>query len=182
MYLPNYVLFLFSTNILLLIAEDQFAMVLKLARVIPIFKAALREIIKNYRSISTQVVLSKILEKLLYKRLNRYFGSRTVLIHFQYGFRENSNTEHAILQFKDLPMILYIIQNVRFAVYIDLSKAFHTVNHNIMLRKLQRIGLRGIEFLSVLRPISPTVISTLWLMARFRHRELLIQVFLRDRI
>ena len=125
------------------ITEGQFPNILKVARVIPIFKAGLREIINNYRPISTLGVISKIFEKLMCKRLNSYLRSRNILVKTQYGFRENSSTEDAILEFMDYTYDAIHNSECLFAVYIDLSKAFDTVNHNTLLKKLQHIGIRG---------------------------------------
>ena len=83
------------------IAEGSIPEVLKMTRVIPIFKAGLREIINNYRPISTLGFLSEMLKMLKFSRLNNFLQSRKILMKSLYVFRENSNTENAILEFMD---------------------------------------------------------------------------------
>ena len=112
-----------------LIAEGQFPKILKIARVIPIFKAELREIIYNYHPISTLRVLTMIFEKIMWKRLNNDLRSRKILMKSQYCFRENSYTEEAILEF-----MVYAYDSTHnleclIAVYVYLSKGFDTINH-----------------------------------------------------
>ena len=125
------------------IAEGQFNEILKIARVILIFKAGLREIIINYRPISTLRVLSKIFENLMCKGFNNYLRSRKMLLKSRYGLRENSKTEDRILEFLDYAYDSIHNSECLIAVYVDLSEAFDTVNHKIMLKKLQHIGVRG---------------------------------------
>ena len=70
---------------------------LKIAKVIPIFKAGDATAPSNYRPISLLSIFNKIFEKLIYKRLNSYLISKEIISESQYGFREKHSTEHAIL-------------------------------------------------------------------------------------
>ena len=77
------------------------------------------------------------------KRLNNYVRSHKLLMKSQYGFRESSNSEDAILEFMDYAYDSIHSSEYLIAVYIDPSNAFDTVNQKVMLKKLKYIGARG---------------------------------------
>lgn len=117
---------------------------LKIAKVSPIFKADDKLLVNNYRPISVLPVFSKILEKIVYNRLIEYLNRMNILTDKQFGFREKHSTFMAILNIIDKISDEIDNKNLSLGVFIDLSKAFDTINHKIMLNKLYHYGIRGI--------------------------------------
>ncbi len=116
---------------------------MKLAKVIPIYKAKSREEFNNYRPISLLSNVSKVLEKVVHKRLYSYLIRNKILYDKQYGFRPKRSTINAITDFTAdvLPSLDGRLKCL--SVYLDLSKAFDTINHGILMDKLQYYGIRG---------------------------------------
>ena len=99
---------------------------LKVGKVVPLHK---RDSPSNYRPISILSVFPKILEKLMYSRLYKFLDHFKILYPLQFGFHENHSTTHALLSLSE--SIKQSIDNGRFGcgVFLDLQKAFDTVNH-----------------------------------------------------
>ena len=117
---------------------------LKIALITPIFKANESNLFENYRPISVLTCFSKLLEKLMYKRFYNYVEKHQILSEHQFGFRSNRSTEHAILELSNKISKAIDKGEYTIGVFLDLSKAFDTVNHGILLKKLQHYGIRGI--------------------------------------
>jgi hypothetical protein len=117
---------------------------MKIAKVIPLFKSDDKRVINNYRPISVLPIFSKIIEKLMHKRLSKFLDKNKILTQSQYGFRRGRSTELAILNMIDKVTEAVDQKNDCVGVFLDLSKAFDTIDHGILLRKLYLLGIRGV--------------------------------------
>ena len=116
---------------------------LKLAKVIPIYKKDDPSLITNYRPISLLPSISKILEKIVHKRLFNFLKQNKALIPNQFGFRKDHSTDYAILHLYDKIVNSLSKREHTVAIFMDLSKAFDTIDHQTLLYKLNVYGIRG---------------------------------------
>ena len=116
---------------------------LKIAKISPIYKKENPHIADNYRPISLLPVISKIFEKVVFIQVYDYFVENKLLYDSQYGFRKRHSTELAALEFIDKIATHLDQGKLPLAIFLDLSKAFDTIDHSILINKLEYYGIKG---------------------------------------
>ena len=116
----------------------------KLAKIAPIFKKGDKHSLNNYRPISVLSTFSKIFEKLIYTRLMSFLCKRKILYDRQYGFRKSHSSYMALLDFTNTISQAFENKQFMIGIFLDLSKAFDCINHNILLEKMYFYGIRGL--------------------------------------
>ena len=116
---------------------------LKTAKIIPIHKGGKVDDLTNYRPISILPCLSKIYERAMYDRLINFLNSNNILSNNQFGFRKNLSPKLAITKLID--SVIQDLGKEKFivSVFLDLKKAFDTLDHEILLSKLHHYGIKG---------------------------------------
>ena len=123
-----------------------FPTLLKTAKIIPIHKKDSKSNFTNYRPISLLSNLDKILEKLMYSRLSTFLNIKDIIYPLQFGFRQNYSTSHALIHLTETIKEALDQGKYGCGIFVNLQKAFDTVDHNILLGKLKHYGITGVGY------------------------------------
>ena len=116
---------------------------MKIARIIPILKKDDSQDCNNYMSISLLPNISKLFEKLIKNRLSKFLGDNKCLFSRQFGFRNKHSTNHALIDLTETIRKALDDNEFSCGLFLNFKKAFDTVNHKILLKKLEHYGVRG---------------------------------------
>ena len=117
----------------------------KLTKITPIHKKGDNHSVENYRPISLLPSISKLFEKVVYDQIYTYFTNNKYFCPNQHGFRKMHSTEHAVMEVADRILTELDKGNTPLAIFLDLSKAFDTLNYEILLNKLQYYVIKDKE-------------------------------------
>jgi Reverse transcriptase (RNA-dependent DNA polymerase) len=123
--------------------EGVFPEILKLAIIKPLHKKGSKTDLNNYRPVNLLSVFSKIFEKAFLIRLLSFLKEFKILADFQHGFQKSKSTETAIFELIDSFLKSIDEKSKTAGIFLDLSKAFDMVDHEILLSKLNTYGIRG---------------------------------------
>ena len=115
---------------------------MKIVKVIPIFKKDDETLFCNYRPISLLPVISKVVEKVMHDQIYTFFTEHSLFNDNQYGFKSGHSTEYAIMEVIDRTITALDSNETPINIFLDLSKAFDTLDHNILLNKLHTWNMR----------------------------------------
>ena len=116
---------------------------MKHADIVSLYKSGPRNISTNYRPISLLITLSKILEKIVYARIYNFLNLDQIYVS-QYGFRNQHSCNDAVKELISAIVKRWEKQESTIALFLDLSKAFNTLEHTVLYNKLEKYGIRGI--------------------------------------
>ena len=117
----------------------------KKAKVVPIFKSGSKCSVENYRPISVLSIVSKIIERAVHDQVYSFMLNNNYLSSSQSGFRSQFSTATTVIDVQDYILNHMDAGNVTGAIFLDLKKAFDTVDHSLLIKKLKKYGITGNE-------------------------------------
>ena len=110
---------------------------MKIAEIIYLYKGKEQDLVKNYRSISLLMTVSKVLEKIIHTRIYKFINKHNLLYESQFGFRSAHNCEQAVMELVGKLLQSKEVGEYTASIFLDLSKAFDSLNHEVLLMKLE---------------------------------------------
>ena len=126
------------------ICQGCFPSCMKIAKVIPIHKSCDAMDPSNYRPISLLPTIAKVFEKLIFSRLIKFFMKFNIISENQFGFRPNRSCIHAVGKLTEYMREMIDRNQVGYSCFLDIKKAFDTIDHKILGTKLYKYGVRGL--------------------------------------
>ena len=125
------------------VKSGYFSQILKVAKIIPLFKRGLKEFLENYRPISLLSSLSKIFERIIFNRMYNFANKQKILYEKQFRFQKKKSCVDALIEFTEFIREGWDKKLVGQSCLVDLKKAFDTINDDLLLAKLEKYGFRG---------------------------------------
>lgn len=123
--------------------EGTFPSVLKESLIIPVHKKDDKSLISNYRGIALLSAFSKVFEKSYHLRLADFIKQHNLISPYQYGFSKGLSTKDAVLSLYNYVLDNFEKKSMTACLFFDLSRAFDTIDHKLLLDTLERCGIRG---------------------------------------
>jgi hypothetical protein len=127
------------------IVQGIYPKALKKSIVIPIYKKGDKEELSNYRPITLVPIISKLFERIIKNQLYEYLEKGSMIHHSQYGFRKGKSTINAVCKIVNEVLVNFENKTITLANFLDISKAFDSISHTLLLSKLNKYGILGIE-------------------------------------
>jgi hypothetical protein len=124
--------------------QGQFPSKLKTAKIVPIFKKGNRALVENYRPVSVLSIFSKMMERAFCTRVVTFLEKENVMNKQQHGFTKRRSTTSAVSAYVNDILKALDQKKKTLGIFYDLSKAYDTINHKILLEKLRKIGIAGV--------------------------------------
>lgn len=121
--------------------EGTFPDFMKIGTITPLLKKGNGKLLANYRPITVLPTVAKIFERIIYLQLNHYFETNNLISKNQFGFRKNMSTVHAVQKLLDNIFKAFESKVPALSLHLDLSKAFDSIDHDLLLKKLEFYGL-----------------------------------------
>ena len=146
--IPTKILKLLSNDISTQFAElfnlPVFPSILKICKVIPVYKKDSQLNCSNYRPISLLSNIDKILERIMHNHLYKFLETNNLICSLQFGFRQKHLTSHGFIHLTDKIREQWDKGNFACGIFVDFQKAFYTVDYQILIQKLNYYGIRRI--------------------------------------
>ena len=126
------------------IISGTFPALLKVGKITPVYKKGDPQLLDNYRPVSVIPIFGKVFEKIIYCRLYSFLSSNKVIYNQQFGFSKQHSTAHAVNYSINKILTEIEAKNHVIGIFIDLSKAFDTIDHKILLAKFKHYGICGV--------------------------------------
>ena len=143
-YLPSSTFELLAHEFNQSLSTGKYFSVFRVAKVTPVYKHENVLNASNYRPISALSTFSKILEKIVNKRILSFLNQNNIISKLQFGFRPTFSTQLASSYLSSKMSDLFSDNNLVLAIFLDLTKAFESMDHDILLTKLRNHGFRGV--------------------------------------